>query len=290
MTSSVPCRSSSVATPIVALALVMTRRIPVTTPPITMRCWSISSPRSPLYAVTYAAHLGGQLAERVVGQVEPEQLLLPAQPLAGRRLRGRRQRPLQGLRVRRSRRTATPGRSTGRAAPPAPAAIASSSATSSWAGWPNRPSAPTLISDSSTRLLTRRRSTRAQRSASERKSPSASRAAMIDSIAPCADVLDGQQPEADRVALDREVEAADVDVRRPDLDAQPPALGDRGRHLLGVVAEGGEHAGHVLDRVVRLQVRGLVRDQAVARGVRLVEAVALERLERLEHGLDDLRA
>ena len=79
-----------------------------------------------------------------------------------------------------------------------------------------------------------------------------------------------------------------VDVGRPDLDAQAPALGDGGRDLLRVVPEGGQHGRHVLDRVVRLEVRGLVRDQAVAGGVGLVEPVALERLERLEHRVDGL--
>ena len=43
-----------------------------------------------------------------------------------------------------------------------------------------------------------------------------------------------------------------------------------------------EHGGHVLVRVVRLQVRGLVRDGAVAGGVRLVEGVAGERLDQVE--------
>ena len=103
-----------------------------------------------------------------------------------------------------------------------------------------------------------------------------------------ADVLDRQQAEPDRVALDREAEPGPVDVRRPDLDAQAPALGDGGGHLLGVVPEGRQHGRHVLDRVVRLEVRGLVGDQPVAGGVGLVEPVALERLERLEHRVDRL--
>ena len=102
-----------------------------------------------------------------------------------------------------------------------------------------------------------------------------------------ADVLDRQQPEADRVALDGELEVAGVDVRRPDLDAHAAALGDRGGDLLLVRTERGQHGRHVIDRVVRLEVGGLVGDQAVARGVRLVEAVALERLERREDRVDD---
>ena len=103
-----------------------------------------------------------------------------------------------------------------------------------------------------------------------------------------ADVLDRQQPEPDRLALDGEPEAGAMDVGRRDLDPEAPALGDRRGDLLGVVAERRQHRGHVLDGVVGLEVRRLVRDQAVAGGVRLVEAVALERLEGLEHGVDDL--
>ena len=129
-----------------------------------------------------------------------------------------------------------------------------------------------------------------QKSVSERNGPPSSRAAMIDSIAPCADVLDRQQAEPDRIALDRELEVAAVDVGRQDLDAHPPALGDRGRDLLLVRAERGQHGGHVVDRVVGLHVGGLVGDQPVAGGVRLVEAVALERLERREHRVDDVAA
>ena len=129
---------------------------------------------------------------------------------------------------------------------------------------------------------------RAQRSASEGKSPPASRAVDDRLDGALADVLDGQQPEADGVALDGEVEVAEADVRAEDLDAQAAALGDGAGDLLGVVAEGGQHAGHVLDRVVGLEVGRLVGDEAVAGGVGLVEAVALEGLEGLEDGVDDL--
>ena len=145
------------------------------------------------------------------------------------------------------------------------------------------------MSDSSTRRLTRRRSTRVQKSASDLKSP-ALRARGDDRLdRALAHVLDRQQAEADGVALDGEVEARRVHVGRAHLDAQPAALGDGRGNLLGRVAHRGQHAGHVLDRVVRLEIRGLVGDQAVARGMGLVEAVALERLECLEHGIDRLR-
>ena len=47
-----------------------------------------------------------------------------------------------------------------------------------------------------------------------------------------ADVLDRQQAEADRIALDGELEMAAVHVGRQDRDPHPPALGDGRRDLL----------------------------------------------------------
>ena len=158
------------------------------------------------------------------------------------------------------------------------------------AGWPNALSAPTLASDSSTFRFARRRSIREQKSVSDLNGPPSSRAAMIDSIAPWPDVLDREQPEADRVALDGELEVAGVDVRRPST-----SMPSR-RHSATAAAtfssfdaERRQDAGHVLDGVVRLQVRRLVGDQPVAGRVGLVEAVPLERLERLEDRVDDAR-
>ena len=103
------------------------------------------------------------------------------------------------------------------------------------------------------------------------------------------DVLHREQPEPDGRTLDGELNVALVDVGRQDLDPHSAALRDRSGDLLLVRAEGGQDRGHVLDRVVRLQIGGLVRDQPVAGRVRLVEPVPLERLERLEHRVDDLR-
>ena len=85
---------------IVALALVMTVRTPVTIPPTTTR-WPSSD--SSLQVARVGGHeladLLGDLAHRVLGEVQPEQLLLPAQPLADRRLGRGRERPLEGGRV-----------------------------------------------------------------------------------------------------------------------------------------------------------------------------------------------
>ena len=144
------------------------------------------------------------------------------------------------------------------------------------------------MSASSTLRLASRRSIRVQKSVSERNGPPSARAAMIDSIAPWPTFLTASSP--NRIASPSTVNSRwlRVDVRRQDLDAHPAALGDGRRDLLLVRPERGQHRGHVVDRVVRLEVGGLVRDQPVAGGVGLVEPVALERLERVEDRVDDL--
>ena len=76
-----------------------------------------------------------------------------------------------------------------------------------------------------------------QKSVSERNGPPSSRAAMIDSIAPWPTFLTASSPK--RIASPSTVNSRwlVVDVGRQDLDAQPPALGDRGGDLLLVRAE-----------------------------------------------------
>ena len=61
-----------------------------------------------------------------------------------------------------------------------------------------------------------------------------------------------------------------------------PALVEEDRRLVLVGLHAREQRGEVLDRMVRLQVRGLVREVAVADRVRLVERVVGERLDRVE--------
>ena len=164
-TSIVPWRSSSVAIPIVDFDFVITVRKPVTIPPITTR-WpsSDSSFRSPLYAVTNAANLLGDLAHRVLREVQPKELLLLPEPLAARRLGPRRQRP----RGRAPRRTACRTRRAGRSTCCCWTAWADGrivgSASMIWTGWPNVDSAPTQASASMTREFTSRRSIRSQKS------------------------------------------------------------------------------------------------------------------------------
>ena len=66
-------------------------------------------------------------------------------------------------------------------------------------------------------------------------------------------------------------------------DAEPArAPGERALQLVGVGEVEGHRRGEELDRVVRLQIGGLVGDQRIGGGVRLVEAVAGELLHQLE--------
>ena len=232
----------------------------------------------------------GDLAHRVLRQVQPEQLLLPAQPLADGDLGRGGQRPLEGGGVGRAQveqrglardpvalgrlgggdRVVEPEQDLGRMAERAERADLGQRLEHLAVGQPQVDPGAEIGQRAERAALVAGGDDRLDRA--------------------LADVLDREQAEPDRVALDRELEVAAMDVRRQDLDRHPAALGDRRRDLLLVRAEGGQHGGHVVDRVVRLHVGGLVGDEAVARGVGLVEAVALERLERLEHGVDDAAA
>ena len=87
------------------------------------------------------------------------------------------------------------------------------------------------------------------------------------------DVLDRVEAEADRVARDDEPVIGGVDVRRHHVDPHRLAAVDEERHLVLGRHDRRDHRGHVLGRVVRLQVGGPVGDQRVARGVGPVEAV-----------------
>src|SRR4051812_22261229 len=79
-----------------------------------------------------------------------------------------------------------------------------------------------------------------------------------------ADILDRKQAEPDRRPLDSELDIGAVDVGRENLDAHPPALGDRRGNLFLVRAERCEDGSHVLDGVIRLEIRRLVGDESVA--------------------------
>ena len=75
---------------------------------------------------------------------------------------------------------------------------------------------------------------------------------------------------------------ARVDVGRQDRDAELAALAEVHRQLVGVLRLDREQRRHEVPRVVRLEIRRLVREQRVGRRVRLVEAVAGEELHQVE--------
>ena len=113
--------------------------------------------------------------------------------------------------------------------------------------------------------------------------------AEADVPAPCAALLIG-------AVDDREVLLGEIDVGRLDLDADVRLLGrvigidqlaaivevDRPLLDLARLAFKAQHRRHVVRGKVRLEVRGLVRDDRVARRVRLVEAVSRELQDELE--------
>ena len=82
--------------------------------------------------------------------------------------------------------------------------------------------------------------------------------------------------------LQRELRLASVYTGRQNGNPQAAALGYRARDLLGVAHVRVEERHHVLDRVVGLEVRGPVGDEAVAYAVRLIEGIPGEWLDQGE--------
>ena len=97
-----------------------------------------------------------------------------------------------------------------------------------------------------------------------------------------ADAFHRAEAEADVRADHGEGVVRLVDVRRQDADAHLRRLVDELHHEVGAVHFRGHQRGHEVPRVVNLQPRGLVRDERVGDRVRLVEAVARERLDVVE--------
>ena len=130
------------------------------------------------------------------------------------------------------------------------------------------------------RLLTLCRSTRRQNSKKDLKGPVLFRISMIDSTAPLTDILDGRQAEPDGVVHHGKVLMAFVHVRRQDFDIEVSAFREVADDLVGVAHVGGHQGSHELSRVVRLEIAGLVADDGIGRGVRLVEPVACKLLDQ----------
>ena len=163
-----------------------------------------------------------------------------------------------------------------------------STAASSCARRPNESSAPALTSDSMTRLFSSRRSIFSQNSWKDAKLfPSCSELRArgqdrFDGVAP--DVLDGREAEADRVSVRREVRVAEAHVGRLDGDLHLAAFLDVLHDVFRLGDFRRQQRRHEFDRIVRLQIRGLIGHQRVGRGVRFVEAVPGE----LRHLIEDL--
>ena len=77
-----------------------------------------------------------------------------------------------------------------------------------------------------------------------------------------------------RILFDREGHRRAVDVRRQQPDAEPVQFLPIDIELVGVPEVEGHQRGEELDRVVGLQIGGLIGHERVGGGVRLVEAVA----------------
>ena len=141
------------------------------------------------------------------------------------------------------------------------------------------------MSDSITRLFITRRSTFSQNSQKLLKRPPTSFACLDDGLdGVAAYVLHRGKAEANGVAVGRELRAGDLHVRRLDGDAHFAALADVLHDVVGLGGFRREQRGHELDRVMRLEISGLIGHQRVRRGVRLIESVAGE----LRHLVEDL--
>ena len=151
---------------------------------------------------------------------------------------------------------------------------------------PRKSKAPARIKVSAQPPPTSLVETRSKKSSRLRNGPLCSRALTIASTALTPDPLDRPQAKVDlALAGHPEVDMPLVDIRRQHLDAHPPAVVDMFDEklvALGAVHLRGEHGGHVLGRIMGLEVSGLISDQGIGRAVRLVEAIAAEILDQVE--------
>ena len=144
------------------------------------------------------------------------------------------------------------------------------------------------MSDSSTRFVSEVGSTRRQKSAKDVERPAGRTGLQDAGDHAAAHVAHGRQSVADRTAVPGrrgEVHVGFVDVGGQDLDAHPATRVQVVGLAILVVLDRREDRRHVLDRVVRHQIRGLVGDVAVGAGVRGVEPVVGEGLDVLEEAL-----
>ncbi len=142
--------------------------------------------------------------------------------------------------------------------------------------------APARTSASTTRRLTMRLSTRLQKSNEIGERLFAAR--LEDRVdRALAGAAHRAQAVAQDACVDRhEAVLGGVHVGRQDGEAVRDAVLVELAHLVGIVHHRGKVGGDERRGVVRLHVRGLVGEQRVGRGVRLVEAVAGELLHQVE--------
>ena len=97
-----------------------------------------------------------------------------------------------------------------------------------------------------------------------------------------ADILDGFQATANLVVLDREILFGTVDVRRKHGDNHAAAIIDQTRHHACTAVPRGHFRCHELGGVIRFEVRRLIREHGVTRGVRLDKSVTGEGLHQFK--------
>jgi len=103
------------------------------------------------------------------------------------------------------------------------------------------------------------------------------------------DVLHRREPEADVLAMGREVSIGHIDIWSLNGDPHLPAFVDVLHHVVGGSRDRSQQGRHELDRIVRFQVCRVIGKQGVGRRVRLVEAVSGELRHEVENLLYLLR-
>ncbi|MBA7596836.1 hypothetical protein ES703_03826 [subsurface metagenome] len=95
------------------------------------------------------------------------------------------------------------------------------------------------------------------------------------------------QPEANAIfaicLLNSEGGNALVDVREQNGNVKPMTLSDGGGYFLRLPHVHGEHRGHVLRRVVCLEISGLIGDHGIAYAMGLVEGIAGKGLDEVKN-------
>ncbi len=104
-----------------------------------------------------------------------------------------------------------------------------------------------------------------------------------------AHILDRGQPEPDLPIHHGKIRLAFVHIRGKDLDPHGPAFGDVLDGLVLIPHVLGQEGGHKLDRIMGLEIGGLIGDHGIGRGMRLVEPIPPELVDQPEELLGHLR-